>query len=176
MADLLRRTSASNFGVHEIALSDQTGDAELFIPQNDHELIYGLASLEPAAGASSKEGVTVSVPPRGDMRDAPSIPLITALQDMDAEVRAFDPVGMPQARKVLENVTFCKDVHDCAKGAHALVIRDGVGAVSRARSQGNGIDHGLFGHYRSSQHLLAGGGDAEWLSLCGVGRPAPVAY
>ena len=62
MADLLRRTSASNVSVHEIALSDQTGDAELFIPQNDHELIYGLASLEPAAGASSREGVIVSVP------------------------------------------------------------------------------------------------------------------
>jgi UDPglucose 6-dehydrogenase len=30
-----------------------------------------------------------------DMRDAPSIPLITALQDMGAEVRVFDPVGMP---------------------------------------------------------------------------------
>src|ERR1700757_141477 len=54
MADLLRRTSASNVSVHEIALSDQTGNAELFIPQDGHEMIYGLASLEPAVGASSK--------------------------------------------------------------------------------------------------------------------------
>src|SRR3981081_66688 len=43
MAALLRRTSASNVSVHEIALSDQAGNAELFIPQNGHELIYGLA-------------------------------------------------------------------------------------------------------------------------------------
>ncbi len=62
MADLLRRTSASNVSVHEIALSDQTGNAELFIPQDDHELIYGLASLEPAVSASNKQIVSVSVP------------------------------------------------------------------------------------------------------------------
>ena len=52
-------------------------------------------------------GVTFK-PNTDDMRDAPSIPLITALQDMGAEVRVFDPVGMEQARKVFENVTFCK--------------------------------------------------------------------
>src|ERR1700720_2369665 len=46
MADLLRKTSASNVSVHEIALSDQTGSAELFIPQNEREPVYGLASLE----------------------------------------------------------------------------------------------------------------------------------
>ena len=29
---------------------------------------------------------------------------------------------MPQAVKVLDNVTFCEDAYDCARGAHALVI------------------------------------------------------
>src|SRR6201747_2245174 len=66
-------------------------------------------------------GVTFK-PNTDDMRDAPSIPLITALQDMGAVVRVFDPVGMPQAKKVLENVTFSQNAYDCAKGAHALVI------------------------------------------------------
>ena len=57
------------------------------------------------------------------MRDAPSIPLITALQDMGAEVRVFDPVGMEQAKKIFENVTFCENAYDCARGCcHALVI------------------------------------------------------
>jgi FkbM family methyltransferase len=62
MADLLRRTSAANVSVHEIALSDQTGNAELFIPQGEHEPIYGLASLEPMVGASNGEVVSVNVP------------------------------------------------------------------------------------------------------------------
>ena len=62
MADLLRRTSASNVSVHEIALSDQTGNAELFIPQDGDDLIHGLASLEPAVGASRKAVASVNVP------------------------------------------------------------------------------------------------------------------
>jgi UDPglucose 6-dehydrogenase len=66
-------------------------------------------------------GVTFK-PDTDDMRDAPSIPLITALQDMGAKVRVFDPVGMEQAKKVFENVTFCDSAYRCAKGCHALVI------------------------------------------------------
>ena len=38
-------------------------------------------------------------PNTDDMREAPSIPLITALQDMGAKVRAYDPVGMEQAKQ-----------------------------------------------------------------------------
>ena len=61
-------------------------------------------------------------PNTDDMRDAPSIPLITALQDMGASVRAYDPVGMEQAKGYISNVTFCDDAYACAKGASALVI------------------------------------------------------
>jgi len=73
-------------------------------------------------------GKTVAVlgltfkPNTDDMREAPSIPLITALQDMGAKVRAYDPVGMEQAKSVMGNVTFCDDAYSCAKGAAALVI------------------------------------------------------
>jgi UDPglucose 6-dehydrogenase len=61
-------------------------------------------------------------PNTDDMRDAPSLPLITALQDMGAKVRAYDPEGMEQAKGMVSNVTFCKDAYDCAQGASALVI------------------------------------------------------
>src|SRR5512139_1031950 len=73
-------------------------------------------------------GKTVAVlgltfkPNTDDMREAPSIPLITALQDMGAKVRAYDPVGMEQAKSLIGNVTFCDDAYSCAKGAAALVI------------------------------------------------------
>jgi UDPglucose 6-dehydrogenase len=56
------------------------------------------------------------------MRDAPSIPLITALHDMGATVRAYDPVGMEQAKMVLSGLTYCDNEYECAKGAAALVI------------------------------------------------------
>jgi UDPglucose 6-dehydrogenase len=61
-------------------------------------------------------------PNTDDMREAPSIPLITALQDMGAKVRAYDPVGMAQAKTALDRVTFCDSAYSCAEGASALVI------------------------------------------------------
>jgi len=73
-------------------------------------------------------GKTVAVlgltfkPNTDDMREAPSIPLITALQDLGAKVRAYDPIGMEQAKQMMDNVTFCNDAYSCAEGASALVI------------------------------------------------------
>jgi UDPglucose 6-dehydrogenase len=61
-------------------------------------------------------------PNTDDMRDAPSLPLITALQDMGAKVRAYDPEGMEMAKGMVTGVTFCKDAYDCAQDASALVI------------------------------------------------------
>ena len=51
MADVLRRSSAGNVTVHETALSDADGDAELRIPRDGTHLSHGLASLEPEAVA-----------------------------------------------------------------------------------------------------------------------------
>ena len=63
MADLLRRTSASNVSIHEIALSDHQGDAELFTPQGDRGLVYGRASLEQQEmEASARDVVATHVP------------------------------------------------------------------------------------------------------------------
>ncbi len=81
-----------------------------------------------AALGGELRGKTIAVlgltfkPNTDDMREAPSIPLITALQDMGAKVRAYDPTGMEQAKPLLANVAFCKDAYDCAQGASALVI------------------------------------------------------
>jgi UDPglucose 6-dehydrogenase len=56
------------------------------------------------------------------MRDAPSIDVITALQDAGARVKAYDPEGMAAARSVLTDVQYAKDPYDCARGADALVL------------------------------------------------------
>jgi len=61
-------------------------------------------------------------PNTDDMREAPSIPLITALQDMGATVRAFDPVGMKLARIEMPDIQYSEDPYECAYGADALVI------------------------------------------------------
>jgi UDPglucose 6-dehydrogenase len=88
----------------------------------------GMARKVTAAVGAPLRGKTVAVlgltfkPNTDDMRDAPSIPLITALQDMGATVRAYDPVGMDQAKTVLSDVTYADDPYSCAAQADALVI------------------------------------------------------
>ena len=81
-----------------------------------------------AALGGSLRGKTVAVlgltfkPNTDDMREAPSISLISALQDMGAKVRVYDPVGMEQAKTVLADVTYCDSAYSCAEGASALTI------------------------------------------------------
>jgi UDPglucose 6-dehydrogenase len=81
-----------------------------------------------AACAGVLRGKTVAVlgltfkPNTDDMREAPSIPLITALQDMGARVRAYDPAGMEQAKQVLSNVAYYQGPYECVEGADAAVI------------------------------------------------------
>jgi UDPglucose 6-dehydrogenase len=60
-------------------------------------------------------------PNTDDMRDAPSLDIIPALQAAGAEVIAYDPESMEQARQVL-NVGFAEGPYDCIEGADALVI------------------------------------------------------
>jgi UDPglucose 6-dehydrogenase len=61
-------------------------------------------------------------PNTDDMREAPSIPLITALRDLGATVQAYDPVSMEQAKLELPDITYCDSPYSCAAKADALVI------------------------------------------------------
>jgi UDPglucose 6-dehydrogenase len=81
-----------------------------------------------AALDGSVRGKTVAVlgltfkPNTDDTRDSPAIPLITALQDQGATVRAYDPAGMEQAKPQLQGVYYCDGAYVAAEGAHAIVI------------------------------------------------------
>jgi UDPglucose 6-dehydrogenase len=57
-----------------------------------------------------------------DMRDSPAIPVIQALQDFGATVRAYDPEAMENAKKIFTNVTFCEDAMEAASGADAVAL------------------------------------------------------
>ena len=60
-------------------------------------------------------------PNTDDMRDAPSLAIIPALQDRGAKVQAFDPEGH-EAVALLKGVAFKDDPYAVAKGADVLVI------------------------------------------------------
>jgi UDPglucose 6-dehydrogenase len=61
-------------------------------------------------------------PNTDDMREAPSLSIIRALQDAGCEIRVHDPEGEEQARELLRGVTFCKDAYDAAEGADAIAL------------------------------------------------------
>jgi UDPglucose 6-dehydrogenase len=61
-------------------------------------------------------------PNTDDMRESPSLDIIPALQAQGAQVVAFDPQGMGEARHLLENVTYAGDPYEAMDGADALVI------------------------------------------------------
>src|SRR5215207_7643466 len=81
-----------------------------------------------AACGGNVRGKTVAVlgltfkPNTDDMRDAPSLSVIAALQDAGATVRAYDPEGVEQARPMLPGVEFSPNPYAAAEGADALVI------------------------------------------------------
>jgi UDPglucose 6-dehydrogenase len=81
-----------------------------------------------AALGGNLRGRTIGVlgltfkPNTDDMREAPSIPLISALQDMGANVQAYDPVGMEQAKLELPHIVYCDSPYSCAAKADVLVI------------------------------------------------------
>ncbi|HEX4411521.1 MAG TPA: UDP-glucose/GDP-mannose dehydrogenase family protein [Xanthobacteraceae bacterium] len=76
----------------------------------------------------SVRGKTVAVlgltfkPNTDDTRDSPAIPLITALTDLGAKVRGYDPAGMEQAKPQLPAVAYCSNAYEAAEGADAVVI------------------------------------------------------
>ncbi len=101
---------------------------EAVLTVNDNRKRAMARKVQNALGGSLR-GKTVGVlgltfkPNTDDMREAPSIPLITALQDLGASVQAYDPVGMEQAKTELPStVIYCDDAYACATGADALVI------------------------------------------------------
>ncbi|MFJ1300089.1 UDP-glucose dehydrogenase family protein [Pseudomonadota bacterium AL_CKDN230030165-1A_HGKHYDSX7] len=64
-------------------------------------------------------------PNTDDMREAPSLSLIAELTRRGAQIRAYDPVAMPQALRVLSanaNVTMAPDMYAALDGADALLI------------------------------------------------------
>src|SRR5476651_4564 len=100
---------------------------EAVLAVNDNRKRAMARKVASAAGGSLR-GKTVAVlgltfkPDTDDMREAPSIPLVTGLLDLGAKVRAHDPVGMEQARRELPDIEYCDDPYACVRGADAMVV------------------------------------------------------
>ena len=61
-------------------------------------------------------------PNTDDMRDAPSLDIVPALQAAGAKIVAFDPEGMHEAGRMLPDITFTKTAYEAVTGADVLVV------------------------------------------------------
>ena len=80
------------------------------------------------ACGGSVDGKTIAVlgvtfkPNTDDMRDAPSLDIIPALQKAGARIRAYDPAGAHEAEKLLPGVEWAKDAYACMADADGVTI------------------------------------------------------
>ena len=94
---------------------------------NDERKVSMVGRIAKALGGDVK-GKRIAVlglafkPNTDDMRDAPSIPIVTGLMDKGAELTLFDPVAREQAEPLFKGATFVEEAYDAAEGADALVI------------------------------------------------------
>ncbi|MDC3172656.1 UDP-glucose/GDP-mannose dehydrogenase family protein [Alphaproteobacteria bacterium] len=61
-------------------------------------------------------------PETDDMRDSPCLDIIPRLQERGIQISAFDPVAMDEAKKILKDIEFAKNMYSCLKDSDALVI------------------------------------------------------
>lgn len=61
-------------------------------------------------------------PNTDDLRDGKSIEIMTQLSALGAEIRAYDPIAMDNARKAYPDVKYCTDPYEASDGADAIVI------------------------------------------------------
>ena len=97
------------------------------ISANDRRKHAMVERITEACGGSV-DGKTIAVlglafkPNTDDMRDAPSLVIVPGLQKLGANIRAFDPESMGEAKRHLKDVTYATDAYDCLAGADVAVI------------------------------------------------------
>ena len=94
------------------------------VNQRQRDLMIGKIEKEVGGAAGKKLGfLGLSFKPNtDDMREAPSVAIIQALQKKGASIVACDPAAMKEAQKVLTEVVYHSDPYEAADGADALIL------------------------------------------------------
>jgi UDPglucose 6-dehydrogenase len=117
------------FMAAEAGLHPQLLDAVMKINSDQRHVVVDKLEEE-LGGPGALEGTTIAVlglafkDNTDDMRDAPSIDIVHWLLEAGAQVRAFDPVAVESARKVMpeQGVTYCRDEYEAAQNSHAMLV------------------------------------------------------
>ncbi len=94
----------------------------------NHKRKLDMAERIVAANGGSVEGKKIAIlgvtfkPQTDDMRDAPSLDIIPALQAKGAVIRAFDPAGMNEAKSHFQDVEWAEDPYAAVANADCVAI------------------------------------------------------
>ncbi len=133
-----------------------------------------------AACGGTVSGKTIAVlgltfkPNTDDMRDSPSLEILPRLAAAGAVIRAFDPEGIGEAKKLMPDLVYCSDAYQAMEGADALVLLtewNEFRALDLARVGwllANPLVIDLRNIYQPAEMATAG------LSYISIGRPARV--
>lgn len=105
-----------------------TSIVESVVKSNDVRKQAMAGKVIQALQENPSQGKTLAVlgltfkPNTDDMRDAPSITIIPALQEAGIAIQAYDPVGCEEAKKHLSNLTWSTSAYEAMKGADAVLI------------------------------------------------------
>jgi UDPglucose 6-dehydrogenase len=111
-------------------------------------------------------------PNTDDMRDAPSLEILPRLIAAGARVRAFDPEGMDEAKRLMPELVYCQDAYQTMEGADALILLtewNEFRGLDLGRVKGllvNPLVIDLRNIYQPQEMAAAG------LSYLSIGRPA----
>jgi UDPglucose 6-dehydrogenase len=104
----------------------QTLLVDSVIEVNERQRAAMIPKIEKLVG--NLNGKTVAMlglsfkPETDDMRDAPSVDIMRGLTERGATVRAYDPVAIEEARKILPDVSYAEDEYATVEGADVLVF------------------------------------------------------
>lgn len=100
---------------------------EAVVEVNEAQKARMVRKIRQALGGS-EAGKTLAVlgltfkPDTDDMREAPSLTILPALIERGATIRAHDPQGMKEAKKLLPDLIYCSSPYDACDGSDALVL------------------------------------------------------
>lgn len=93
---------------------------------NDYQKRLLIKKIEGLLWNISRKTITILglsfKPDTDDIRQAPSLDIISMLQKDGAKIKAYDPEAMGKARAELNGVEFCKDVYRAVRNSDCLVI------------------------------------------------------
>ena len=61
-------------------------------------------------------------PKTDDIREAPSLVIISKLLSYGAKIKAYDPIAMDNTRKVFSEIEYAEDMYGALKGSDGLII------------------------------------------------------